>query len=339
MIAPSHPRPCSLQTMLCAATLAAAIIHGHSLWAVLPPASEVTPVAVQPEEDVSSTWSVKQAEITQNFHVLWAMLRVENISAHPVMRALFYGEYYDRRGRLCYTALFDLQKNKERRTGPALPGSGRTLVSISINMAMASRPRLVRVYLLRQLPAVGVTTHPRKGPGIYTPAMLKATTIEPWETICLGPASGRSALPVTDVALMMADVNPQGRVSGLKVLDAATTVPFVSWAQKFATHIRFSPSRTNGSPVNGKTLVLFRGLLREWTQGDPAEVASSNPWVVKYADSEAVPRIPAVTVVVLQPPPPHAAPVREGSASGCVEYVGTGSYWSEGIALSEHRVP
>jgi hypothetical protein len=162
--------------------------------------------------------------------------------------------------------------------------------------------------------------------------MLQATTEQPWEMLCLGPFYSRPRMPVMDIALVVVDVDAAGSVKTFKVLDAAATVPFVSWAGEFVKRIRFSPAQRNGEPVEGKTLVLFRALLREWTKGDPAEVASSNPWVTRYIESESSGRIPFVTVVVLQPPPPNTTPTKEGSTSVCVQYLGVGTYWSEGIA-------
>jgi hypothetical protein len=243
---------------------------------------------------------VKQARVEENFRALSALLQVRNISTRPVQQALFYGEFYDRRGRLCFTALFDLYKNVQRRSGAVSPGSERTLLSTSNEMAMASRPRLLRLYLLRQFPEAGVANRPVSKPGVYKPPVLRWSSSEhSWQTLCLGPAYSHPALPVEDVALMMVHVDARGRVSGSKVLDAVMTVPFVSWAEGFARHVRFSPARKDGVPMDGKTLILFRALLREWSPKDPAEVARSNPWVVNYVQSGATQQIPAITIVWL----------------------------------------
>lgn len=328
-----HPRQQLAGRLLGRGAIAGALLYACMVWANQPPATETVPLTVEADTAVGSAWSIKKAEITENFHFVYASLHVKNISAQPQKQAAFYAEYFDGRGRLCYTALFDLQKNLSRRKGPLLPGGSRTLLSDSFDIALASRPRFVKVYLFGQSLKGTAANHAGKMHNTYTPPMLQATTEQPWEMLCLGPLYSRPRKPVVDIALMVVDVDATGSVEGFKVLDAAATVPFVSWAEEFVKHIRFSPARRNREDAKGKTLVLFRAILGQWTKDDPAHVPSSNPWVARYVESESARRIPFVTVVVLQPPPPNATPTQGGSTSVCVQYLGVGTYWSEGITV------
>lgn len=329
----AKPLSCRLRKpgiLLCVAVCFQASI----LVAVTRPKLRVTRVILKSEGDIATTWTATHAELKESFNEVRASVAVKNISKHGVVSAFFYGEYYDRLGRLCSTALFDLSRNEERESGTVSPKIVRTLVSSDFDMAIATRPYLLRLYLVRQTLA-GKSHSPTGGTqGIRVPVTISGVgkvVSEQWYRLCLGPDYERRA-PVLDVAFGVAEVDAKGRLKQFEVLDALTTRPFESWAQQFVTHLRFTPARKDGAAINTKTLLLFRVGVRAWPKEDGAFLARSNPWVVNYVESQDDREIPPINVVMLYAPPQKTGGVGQSTLPSCFEYPGAGTDWSSGIS-------
>ena len=280
-------------------------------------------------------WVVQSVRLVQGLDDLRIHLRVENATRGYLDDTYFYGEVFDRSGRLCFTALFRLRQNLEFERGPLRPGGERTLESLSSDLAVATLPHSIRVYPAhrRRIGSADVFTAPVP---IRVPVQWRNFAIPlpvpDWAQMRLGPLVGQNNAPVIDLAFAVADVDSSGGMSRMRVLDAKSE-GVRQWIANLEPHLHFIPAMQDNIPQGGRALILFRtGPLRLFKPGEVQFAPEDTPSVKRFVSSLQGNEIPPVIVVELRKctdwsdigggmasPPP---------ASDCVEYFGDGTAWS-----------
>jgi hypothetical protein len=282
-------------------------------------------------------WAVQSVSVADTFESTRLYLRVENTSDHSVRDTFFYTEIFDERGRFCFSALFGLTENSEGEDGPLKPGSERTLVSLSPGLAIAVAPHDIRVYPTARNPQgpgnafvapVRIRVPVRIWPGVI-PVPAPA-----WTTLYLPPTRGQYDTPVVDLALAAADIDADGHLIGMRVLDALTP-SVLDWVEKLEPHLLFASAMEDFTPAGGQALVLVRGVgLRKSSKRDAAFEPWENPWVQKFVLGVVGDEIPPVSVLRLYPclsaTPEHERSEAQAWAwvPDCLEYRADGTEWS-----------
>lgn len=286
---------------------------------------------VQLEGSAAEIWKVDYARLVEDFNGTGAFITLRNVSTLSVLSAMFYGEYFDARGRLCFTGLFHLKNNFARRSDVVQPGGLTSLVSDSYALAPASRPRRISLYRVRQ-------TQRRAGRGGAPPAVVRTPlTLEGlgvpvsalWPRVCTGPSIDSLGPPVVDLALAKIHVGADGALLELQILDALAAQPYIPWLQNLSTHLRFNTAKLDGVASPGDTLVLVRALVRGWQAGERAYLPRSDLWVAAYASNMEGRTLLPLNVLVVEKPP---LGLRRDSTS-CFEYLADGSAWSIGAGV------
>ncbi len=309
------------------------------------PAARVE-LRVERPQALTTAWAVLAASLEESVDVSWVYVTVQNATERPVSDAFFYGELYDREGRFCFSGLFDLQKNLEGHRGSLAPGGARTLYSFSGELASAVEPELIR--LLPVNPGSPGSGEPFSAAiPIRIPVTLWATGVPVppgWQRFWMLPPMGQPDAPVLDLALVVADVDSQGRMIGTPVIQALN--PAVrDWIEKLRDHLLLRPSMVSFLPQRSQTLILARTVLRRWKAGEPAFNPRTSPWVRDFVNAFQAKELPVVNIVMVYPCPAEASGVAPsgGQAGGwipqCVEYGGGGTDWSVGIWKPQFAEP
>jgi hypothetical protein len=307
---------------------------------------EVTAVRLRPSEVVQRFWHVTDAHVDENFHSFEASVRVANIAGVSIRDALFYGEYKDGSGRLCFEILFRLAENREKRNGPVGPGETRTLSTISNNIGPATQALSLKLELISQEPTPSLS----EGLGMLTylraPVTVAGLGESPgrWNELCLGNEYTRDSPPLVDVGLVRIHTSARGVADQIVVIDALAKHALKNWLEEFAARLPYVPASEGRTPTSGDSLLLVREFVREWRQGDPSLLPRSNPWVSGYVAGLQGGSVPPINSVLLFPDqqistesPRNALPADH--RLGCPWYSGVGTYWSEGVQSLRSLLP
>ncbi|MBZ5565969.1 MAG: hypothetical protein LAP13_26560 [Acidobacteriia bacterium] len=288
-------------------------------------------------QGLGPNWMVQSAWLEQAFASTRLRLRVENATNHYLNDSYFYAEILDERGRICFTALSRLRQNLELERGPLKPGGGRTLESLSANLALAAAPHLIRVYPARK-GSVGSRELFTAPVPIRIPVKTWATGVPlptpEWARLELGPMSDQIDQPVVDLALMVADVDSGGRLTGGRVLGTRSE-RVRGWLEELEPHLLFSPATQNFVPQRGQVLILVRaGLLRPFKEGDSVFNPEESSWVKEFLATVQGNEVPPVSVLLLSSCREFRPGVADGKARmevaipDCFQYYADGTDWS-----------
>ena len=268
------------------------------------------PLTVTAAPGLSSTWKVKAAYLEEDLSATTGYLDVQNVSSEDIPAGNFYAEYYDALGRLCFSLLFSLDKNVEKRNGSFAPTEVRKLYSITVYIAPAVEPTEVRLLLLAQ-PISKAGQHFPNVPPIQAPITIQATSpsnADFWLGSEVDSADGQQ---VIDLILAELTVDSSGHIQNVETLDANSD-KLKSWFSKFVATLGFYPATTGGAPVTGKTLLLIRSVvLRKYPNGVSFQ-ATDSPWVLRYAAHfKSDTDVPPINVILFERPPTR---VKEGGS-------------------------
>jgi hypothetical protein len=290
-------------------------------------------------------WVVQSVWVEQGFDTTRLHLRVENATKHYLGDSYFYAEIFDERGRFCFSALFRLRENLELERGPLKPGGERTLESLSVNLAMSASPHLIRVYPARQR-SVGAREVFTAPVPVRVPAKMWATgvplPIPGWARLWLGPVRDRNDAPVVDLAFAVADLDPAGRPTGMRVLEARSE-GVRDWLEKLEPRLLFSPAKQDFVPRRGQALILVRAApLRAFKAGDFIFNPEESPWVKKFVSTLQGNEVPPLSVLVLSPcrdidPVGGSGAHIGGVIPDCFQYDVLGTDWS--LSVWKPRFP
>ncbi len=256
-------------------------------------------VAVMPQGDIGSFWSVRNAGVREEFGATTGYVELQNASNLYLQAGVFYGEYLDANGRLCFSLVFS-----QKDSNAVAPGQEITLYSAATSMFAAVQPKELRLFILQQSTA-GKTESPKKWHALVrTPVTIG--------TQSLGINEGRlqfspAGSDVVDLILAKVGVNESGKVTKVEILNAANK-PIQEWFEQFVTHIgTFYPATNDGVPKVDFALVLVRAMNSEEAlrNGEFSSRASA-PWVRSYISGSSGAELPPVTEFLFHRPSPQA---------------------------------
>lgn len=281
-------------------------------------------------------WAVQSVWLEQGFDSTELRLRLENATRHYLGDSYFYAEIFDGGGRFCFSALFRLRENLGLDRGPLEPGGERTLVSMSLNLAIPGSASTIRVYPAhrRSVRSGEVLTAPVP---IRIPARKLATTvplpIPDWARLRLGPNLNQNDAPVVDLALALADVDEGGRLTAMHVLNAWSD-GVRHWLENLGPRLVFSPSMQDFVPRRGQAAILVRaGPLRAFREGEEFFDPDESPWVRRFVFTVQGNEILPVSLLMLSPcrdiqPGVGGAGYFGPAIPDCFQYNGSGTDWS-----------
>lgn len=276
-------------------------------------------------------WEPLKATLAQDLWTTSGHLQIRSKSAQPPSVARFYAEYYDEKGRWCFSLPFSQDTNLDRIDGSFLPGQARTLMS-GAQLAPAVKPKSVRLYAVSESAATPLGWTP---PGIYVPATIMSGWVSEPDLVEL---EGNLDEPVIPLALAKATVDKGGTASATQVL-AARDRRERDWFATFVAGLRFVPATRGGTPVVSDTLVLIRAV-----QESPSVLywpADDDRWVKQYISELKTDDLPFVNKLYFLP----ANKLRPGTApaqANLFEYLSVGTGWGinvlHGVADSGGRM-
>ncbi len=301
---------------------------------------QISSIPFDLDEATTRSWEVTQAELEEQTSDTWGTLQVRNVVGAPVKWAKFYVEYYDARGRPCFTLLFATYQHRGEESGPLVNDlrpvasrESRTLLSLAGGLAPASKVTKARVHMISQA-ILGKGEEVLAGNStIRSPATIEGTILE--RRIQLTPPDP----PVrdqaaSDLVLAQVAISKEGIVKGVTVLDSVSPEA-AAWLQR-EIHERaiFRPATARFVNVDNDALVLVRAI--KFFSDDPSiPLAHSSTWVRAYVDTLSDREIPPVTELIFFPVDetvPHQ-PKPLGSPDTNSELFTAGSFWCDSLVV------
>jgi hypothetical protein len=268
------------------------------------------PLKAAPEPEVAEFWSVRNAGLHEGFVETKGYLEVQNISRSAIGDAVFYAEYYDAVGRICFSLIFSLDNNGAGSEGPMARNEVRELYSSAYGLSLASKPERVRIQLLRQSRIDQQNSLSRWYLPLRTPVTVDPNPKDNQVKLVLGAETAVSSGPLLDLGLAKVSVDRWGEIQRVEVLGAVSD-QVKSWFLNFARELSYYPATENGVPGPGEALVMLRVLLsHEGLEDSPLQPRLS-PWVQSYVAGLASSVISPVTTIVFQRPPTRVKRVNE----------------------------
>lgn len=342
--APAGPifGPCRFLSLLFLCGALVAPLAGQTPSADVPPIRRVQISSIPFDLDGATvrSWEVIQAELEEGAMGTLGTLQVRNARGAPVEWAKFYVEYYDARGRPCFTLLFATYQHRGEESGPlkndprpVASGESRTLLSDAFELAPALKVSKARVHLISQA-TLGKGEEVVAGNGIIrSPAAIEGTILERQIQLTLPDPQARGQA-ASDLVLAQVAISKEGIVKGAAILDSASPEA-AAWLQR-AIHGKaiFRPATAGFVNVDSRALVLVRAI--KFFSDDPSvPLASSSAWVRVYADTLSDRELPPVTELIFLPMDetvPHQ-PKPPGSPDANSELFGAGSFWCDSLLV------
>lgn len=268
------------------------------------------PLTVTAGPGVSSTWKVKSAYLEEDLSATTGYFEIQNVSSEPVQGANFYGEYYDSLNRLCFSLVFSLDKNLEKRNGPFSPAEVRKLYSTAVFIAPAVEPAQVRLFSLPQ-PTSAAGQRFSDAPPVQAPITIQARSTSGTDVWLGSEVDSSDGRQVMDLILAEVTVSSSGHIQNVETLDASSE-RLRAWFSKFVANLSFYPATTAGMSATGKTLLLLRSVVLRRNPSSSSLQPAASPWVVSYAaqlGSESA--VPPINIILFERPPTR---VKEGGS-------------------------
>ena len=264
-----------------------------------------TPLSVSPEGELAKFWEVRRAGLEETVTETMGYLDIRNNSETPLDNAIFYGEYFDRAGRLCFSLVFS-QRGNIGQKGPILRGETRRLTSSAVGLFTASQPNRVNLHLVQQGIAGQPSSLSRWNAVIHAPVTLDSGIGSDATNLQLGSEATRDQSPVLNIVFANVSVSATGTVERIDVLNTLSSGVEVWFRNLVRQQLKFYPATENGTPKSDQALVLVRAISIDLSKGDLQSTAfppgALVPWVRGYA-GQLKGVIPQLTEIVFRRPP------------------------------------
>jgi hypothetical protein len=260
------------------------------------------PVRVSAQGELANFWQVRDATLRETGTETSGSLELKNILGAAVDGAVFYGEYFDAKGRFCFSLVFSQARNL-LNSGPIAPGEVREVASSSVGLFAASEPEEVRLYLVQQRQAHRPNSLRRWDVPFRAPVTVTGSLDPETSKLQLDSGLVPSKEPFLDLLLARVSVNQRGQVEAVDVLDAASGAP-ESRLVSFIRELIFLPATDNGAPKTAQTLLLVRAVLsndKDRIQNSPFPPRMSG-WVKSYLARLTDIEVPPVTEILFARP-------------------------------------
>jgi len=261
-----------------------------------PPLEEVTELTTEFE----SAWPIflepLHTKVREDLLGTTVLQEIRNVSKEAIPQPELYIEYFDERGRLCFTSrlLFsDSARNKQTE----LHSDGtETLSSLAYYLAPSVQPQKARLYVLAPRDSAVSQT-------VRLPIRLSnaGSSGEAWERLWVGADDlAKSTGPVLDLVLARVAVDSQGRLTKSNVVKAVSE-HVENWFGEFLARQRFVPASRGPSTENASALVLVRAALSNNGLRQRAYLPRESPWVRDFVATAM--DAPTVITILLFPTP------------------------------------
>ncbi len=255
---------------------------------------------VTAREELSTFWKVRAAEWRETVTAAWGYLEVQNISSASLQGAIFYGEYFDDAGRLCFSLVFSQATNVGGQR-PIAPGEVGELYSPA-GLGPASEPKEVRLYLVQQRIPGQENSLRKWDVAIRAPVTGGGSVPASAANLQLGSEVALAQAPVLDLVFAKVTVDRRGSLDRVDVLDAVSG-EVESWFLNFVHQLTFYPATDGGVSKTEQALVMVRAVLsREAFLGSPF-LPRASPWVESYMERLTDSAIPPVMQILFERPP------------------------------------
>lgn len=266
-----------------------------------PPYVQVTRLTVTPQGVLGKFWEARKPKLEDEINRTFATIEIENTSGTEITHSVFYGEYFDAAGRLCFTLLFAQEENLERRTTSFMPNEVRTLYSDATYLSPAIEPKELKLYLIRQepiIPSKELTEHPTK---VSAPSTFASIGLnQDGRRIWLESELTRSGGPILDLALALVSLDSSRKPRKITILNT-TNEAVESWFQKFLLHLYYKPASTDGVAAPSSVLVFARAITSSKGLRDAPYLPRDSLWLKRYVMSLSGSQVPPVSTVLLEP--------------------------------------
>jgi hypothetical protein len=257
------------------------------------------PVRISSQGTLGSFWQANGARLRENFDGTTGFVELQNVSSTSLENSVFYGEYIDALGRTCFSLVFSQAKNRPNGE-PVAAGGTLELRSTSIGLFPAAEPIEVRLFLVRQMRADGLTPSGKRGAPVRAPITIIASKSGDDVNVRLRSEESEGQGPILDLAFAKVTVNDRGTVDAVDVLNVASP-RFESWVRDFVQRqLTFYPATTDGIPQLGSALVMIRVVLSEKGIENSHFSPRTSPLVESYLTGVKNNDVPPVTDIVFR---------------------------------------
>jgi hypothetical protein len=285
-------------------------------------------IQVEAEPGMLQRYAVLGGRVEGNVSDSAAYVEMEKVAVVTGL-ARFYGEFFDDRGRRCFTLVFSSAFPRQR-LGPEWPaGQRRVLISQALNLGPAARPARLS---LQELPSP-YASRVDQGMAVDAPPIISGGNAKlPWQRIELDSEIAAATGPVLDLVLARVAIDDKGVLEDVQLVYSISP-GCTKWFLELIRHLTWNPALRAGRPAADQTLLLARAALTPTgMQAHPSPTWESAA-VQRYANDLPGPDLPAVNEIVVEPPdfkyPDQPTP-------GPFEYLGLPTTWSMG-PLEEGR--
>lgn len=250
--------------------------------------------------DFNLFWKIGRATLREDSEATVGHLELENISQNALDRTLIYGEYFDVRGRLCFSIVFAQDEGLGGVRTFVAPGGTGELHGLNWGLAPTSEPTSVRLYLAQQ-GLVGEKQPPRIwNHPMRSPVTIGASIPSDWDSFQLN--SGYTSPNGNPEGLALADIsiNRDGVLDEVQVLNSSNP-EIETWLRQFAQHLTYFPAWESGVPASGHVLLLLQ-ITDEGPGPDTSRPAWNLPWLRSYSAGIVNEEVTPVTKLIFATP-------------------------------------
>jgi hypothetical protein len=278
--------------------------------------------------ELPSYWEVPDAGLREQPTGTGGYLTVKNISKTSLRDAVFYGEYFDARGRECFSLVFSLGEKDS-----VDPGKSRVVESATVGLFPAVEPEEMRLYLV-QIGLVGQPSLLRKWDArFHAPVTVE---VAGRTRVHLSPDLSFRSAAFLDLVLARVRVTSSGQIKNIDVLESSpgqTQLWFRDFLERQAT---FFPATDYGTPQESDALILVRAIPSDEQEADLLPSPTISPWVKSFVEAMQGSAFPPLTTFLLTRPPKKVKPMNSKdfvdqptSPPDLFEFTVGASYWSE----------
>ncbi len=261
------------------------------------------PLVATPRGNIERYWKLADARFEERVGAAGGTIEATNVSGVTLRGPLFYAEYLDARGRVCFTLVLYSWRTGSPG-GPVGPGQTTRMFGLAPTLFPASRPVAVRVRLLRQDCPSPDCSMDRGDAPLRVPVAPLDGIPGPPDTARLQLLEAHSAAsgPILDLLLAEITVGRSGSVSRVSLL--LESDPAVGpWFRELVPLLKLYPAMDGGVRQQASTLVLVRAVLSSDGIGAERFAPRMRPWVVAVTRQLRGPVLPQVLQILLVRPP------------------------------------
>lgn len=285
---------------------------------------------------VSKHWAVKHFELRETPDATWGFIEVQNLADWPVTEARFYGEYFDAKGRFCFSLAFSLSSNVKHLNTPVQPGGIRTLRSLASSLTPAVAPAELRLYLVGQKMSTGQSLRGTRPSSMRVPPTISIPGGAPptLSKLILGADQAPAHGSVRDLFLARIQFRGDGHVGKYGIIQATSGSPR-RWLRGYLLAAKSVCASGAGFSEVRDVLLLGRAVAPGSASRDVRFLPRRSAWVSHYVATLTGDEVPLVVVLLFLPAPTRVKSLGSKAwhevipppAPGEFSFLGVGTDW------------